>query len=128
MSTKKTYARISCTLPDDVLAEADRIAAREDRSRSWVIAEALRRYTAPSRTQPARVREPVAPPYESGLGESRLAQLRADLALSPETRVKAAEATAAESALLRPSRGTRLRQFDRFEDYLEWKRREAAGG
>jgi hypothetical protein len=126
MSTKKTYARISCTLPEDVLAEADRIAAREDRSRSWVIAEALRLYASPVRSQVVTTRETAAPPYAPGLGESRLAQLRADLSLSPEARVRAAEESAALSALLRPSRGARLLQFDRFDDYLEWKRREAA--
>jgi hypothetical protein len=126
MSKKKAFARISCTLPEDVLAEADRIAAREDRSRSWVIAEALRRYASPARRQAITVQEPGALPYTPGLGESRLAQLRADLSLSPEARVRAAEESAALSALLRPSRGARLLQFDRFDDYLEWKRREAA--
>jgi len=124
-------ARISCTIPEDVLAAADRVAARDQRSRSWVISEAVRRFAVDVISEPKPVREPAGPVYPaapSGLGSFRLAQLEADLRLTPEQRVIAAEETAALSIVLRPSRGPRLVQFDRFEDYLEWKRREAAGG
>jgi len=38
------YARIAITLPPDDLAAADRLAAAHDRSRSWIVAEALRQY------------------------------------------------------------------------------------
>ena len=38
------YARISITLPAEDLAAADRLAAQQDRSRSWIVAEAIRRY------------------------------------------------------------------------------------
>jgi hypothetical protein len=115
-------ARISVTLPRDVLAAADRCARELDRSRSWVVAEALRRYLAGR--PPGAVREPAAPPYGTpGLGSSRLAQLQADLALTPEQRVREAESTA-RVAELAPRAGAvnRVLSFDRYEDYLEWKR------
>jgi metal-responsive CopG/Arc/MetJ family transcriptional regulator len=36
--------RISATIPEALVAAADERAKRLDRSRSWVISEALRRY------------------------------------------------------------------------------------
>lgn len=44
MSKSSPYARISLTLPPEVLAQADRVAGELERSRSWVIAEAIRRW------------------------------------------------------------------------------------
>jgi hypothetical protein len=131
MRKRKPFARIAITLPHEVLAAADRLARQLDRSRSWVIAEAVRRYAAaPEAASGDRVREPRIVPYAAapGLGELRLAQLRADLRLTPEERVKAAE----EEARIRPGaarRGpaARLLFFDHYEDYLEWKRRDAIG-
>jgi hypothetical protein len=120
MPTTK-YARIAITLPEEDLAAADRIAKDLDRSRSWVIAEAIRVYAARPVDSPQL-------PLALGLGASRLAQLRADLALTPEQRVREAEATA--HAVPRRDRGrvNRVVFFERFEDYLDWKTREAAGG
>jgi hypothetical protein len=46
------------------------------------------------------------------------------MALTPEERVRAAEETALLSELRVRPRPRQLLQFDRFEDYLEWKRRE----
>lgn len=40
------YARIAITLPRELLVAADRRARELDRSRSWVIAEAIRLVTA----------------------------------------------------------------------------------
>src|SRR5437016_2964002 len=116
------YARIAITLPAEDLASADRVAREQDRSRSWVIAEAVRAYTA---KPPA---SPSARPPAVGLGPSRLVQLAADMALTPEQRVREAEATA--RAVPRHQRGRiqRVISFERFEDYLDWKAREAAGG
>jgi hypothetical protein len=122
---------ISITIPRDVLRAADRRARELDRSRSWLLVEALREYLA----RPAEVaapaggvvREPAASPYAArpGLGASRQAQLEADLALTPEERVREAERTAREGALARERGGARrLLQFDRYDDYLQWKRRE----
>ena len=81
---KRPYARIAITLPAPDLAAADRLAKAQDRSRSWIIAEAIRRYAAGSEPEPPRT---------PGLGPYRLEQLKADLALSPEQRIRAAQRT-----------------------------------
>jgi predicted nucleotidyltransferase len=83
MPKRKPYARIAITLPATDLAAADRLAKALDRSRSWVIAESIRRYTAAE----------AAPPQSPGLGPYRLEQLKADLSLTPEQRVRAAQRT-----------------------------------
>ena len=118
------YARISATLPEEVLVAADRLAAELDRPRSWVIAEALRAWDG---SAARRVVREVAPAYEvrAGLGEQREAQLRADLALTPEQRVIEAERTA--RAAPPGPRWTGILTFERFEDYLSWKRSKVAG-
>jgi len=84
MPKKKPYARIAITLPPDDLAAADRLAKAQDRSRSWIIAEAIRQYTARPGTGATR---------SEGLGPYRLDQLIRDLALTPERRVRVAEDT-----------------------------------
>src|SRR5512146_2706111 len=108
------FTRVTVTLPSELLARADARAQQLDRSRSWVVAEAVRTYLA---TQV--VREPAAPPYgrPQGLGEYRSRQLEADLALTPEQRVREAERTAREAELARGGpRGRGVRFFDRYED------------
>lgn len=120
--------RISITLPKDVLEAADRRARALDRSRSWLIVEAVRAYLTAS---PSHVREPAGAPYavtSPGLGPQRLAQLQSDLRLTPERRVRAAEETARLGELVRGSRGRphRVLSFDRYEDYIDWKRKEHA--
>lgn len=119
MPRQTRYARIAITLPADDLATADRLARERDRPRSWLIAEAVRRYAA----HVAHEADATAP---NGLGASRRQQLMADLRLTPEQRVRAAERTAG-AGLLRSSRGHRVIGFDRYEDYLAWKRLEALG-
>jgi len=111
MPSKDSLARISMTIPADVLRRADRIAKREGRSRSWVLTDAVRRLPEPA---------PLTLPR---LDESRRLQLAADLELTPTQRVLAAERTAREVPVRRF--GALFVTFDRFEDYLEWKRREA---
>ena len=123
MPKRKEFRRIAITLPAPDLAAADRLARDLDRPRSWVIAEAVRRFA----TSPSTAPREDQPPAE-GIGPARRSQLLADLALTPEARVRAAEETARVSFVLRPSVGTRVIGFDRYEDYLAWKRREAAGG
>jgi hypothetical protein len=108
--------RISATIPDDVLAAADAHAARVDRSRSWVISEALRGYLK-------TLQEPAE--RTAGLDPSRLAQLRADLGLSPEQRVKEAERTLREYEATHENAGNPLIVFDSFEEYFVWDRRES---
>jgi hypothetical protein len=92
------------------------------------VAEALRHYLAGLRgttdesARQGQVREPPAP-YLPGLGDYRADQLDADLALTPEQRVRAAEESARLSDLKRPRwRAQRLLVFERYEDYLAWKR------
>ena len=77
MPPKRPYAKIAITLPQEDLAAADQLAATQDRSRSWIIAEAVRQYVAQS----------AAP----ALDPSRTEQLRRDLALTPLQRVAAGE-------------------------------------
>jgi hypothetical protein len=114
MPPGRPLARISLTIPPDVLRRADRIAKREGRSRSWVLTDAVRRLAEPTAAGLPR------------LDDSRRGQLRADLALSPTERVLAAERTAREAPVRRF--GALFVTFDRFEDYLEWKRCEAVAG
>jgi hypothetical protein len=123
------YARIAITLPRADLAAADRLARAHDRSRSWIVAEAIRRFAAefpasPRRTglQPAGAATPGAAEHAPmGLGSSRLNQLTRDLALTPEERVRAAEETLRASPTDGP-RTHRVIAFDRYEDFLEWQR------
>jgi hypothetical protein len=121
--------RISITLPRDVLTAADRRARALDRSRSWLIVEAIRAYLGGG--SPSQVREPAATPYgvtSPGLGPLRLAQLESDLRLTPERRIRAAEETARLGERVRGTRGRphRILSFDRYEDYVDWKRKDPA--
>ena len=116
--------RITVTIPAELVHAADRRAAEEHRSRSWVLAEALRAYP----TRPARGTPSSAVPAMAGLGPSRQAQLVADLALAPEERVRLAEQTALVSLQhRRPGRRDQVLTFDRIEDFLAWEKREARG-
>lgn len=128
---RSRYARVAITLPAEDLASADRLAREQDRSRSWIVAEAIRRYASEgsadhsgrhaSSSEPGEVRG-GDPPVRVGLGASRLAQLKRDLTLTPEQRVVEAEATL-RLDLLRPRALThRVIAFDRYEDFLEWQR------
>ena len=124
-----TLERISITLPRDVLQGADRRARQLDRSRSWVIVEALRTYLAASGSS---ARESAPAPYgvtAPGLGPQRLAQLESDLRLTPEERIRAAEETARLGTRVgrAPARANRLISFDSYQDYVEWKRTSDIG-
>jgi hypothetical protein len=113
------FARIAITLPRELLSAADRRARELDRSRSGVIADAVRRATS--------IPEPPAPASSSGLGESRRAQLAADLRLTPEARVREAELTERAVPARRTGRDT-IVSFERYDDYLDWKRRQDVDG
>lgn len=134
MPTTKYYARIAITLPKRDLAAADRLARAQDRSRSWIVAEAIRRYAAVTESPSVRVGDtadddaPIAPLSEPGLGASRLAQLTRDLLLTPEARVLAAEETLRQTGALRRPRRHHLLAFDRYEDFLDWKKTRDARG
>jgi hypothetical protein len=115
MTASKPYARIAITLPQADLASADRLAALQDRSRSWIIAEAVRRYAAEFAAAEA------SPP----LGASRHAQLVRDAALTAEQRVHEAERVAAVG-VADPASWETPRRFGSFDDFLEWQRAQAA--
>ena len=118
--------RVTVTVPADLVKKADALARRERRSRSWVVTEALAGYLREGKP-PARVAEPATTPYTTrpGLGEQRLAQLKSDLLLSPEERVREAEELAETAQLAHPR--PRYRQvvlFDSLEDFFAWKKRD----
>ncbi len=128
--------RISITIPKDVLEAADRRAGELDRSRSWVVVDALRRYLGSvgagrSEGQPARVVREVAPIlYVAGeVTEARLRHLRAELALTPSERLRRAEEL---GSLARQAQRRGRRQqaigFESYEDFYEWKKRRLIGG
>ena len=115
MTTKRPFAKIAITLPAADLASADRLAALQDRSRSWIIAEAVRRYAA----------EFGAADPASTLGASRHEQLARDLGLTAHERVHDAEDVAAMGA----SNATLFeqpRRFASFDDFLAWRRAKGA--
>ena len=82
-------SRITITIPQEFVEAADAKAKSLDRSRSWVLVEALRRYLR----GPTVLSDPAAT-YQAGLGPYRHNQLEADLRLTPEQRVKEAARTA----------------------------------
>jgi hypothetical protein len=113
--------RITITIPRDLVEAADERARDLDRSRSWVLVEALRQYLR----APAGVSEPAVA-YRTRLGSYRTRQLRADLRLTPEQRVREAERTARSVPPAHYRRRDQILTFDSFEAYLDWKRDEAA--
>lgn len=111
--------RISITLPKDVLEAADRRAAALDRSRSWVVSEAIRAYA----------REVVAPTGVQEVADARRHHLRTDLKRTPEERLRRAEGLGKLARQARPRRGQRRQVvgFDSYEDFYEWKKARSAG-
>lgn len=107
MPKKPPYARIAITLPEGDLAAADRLAAQQDRSRSWIVAEAIRQYAASVDRNDA----------QHSIGASRRIQLERDLTLTPEQRVWEAESTQRLS-----ERTTAPRTFATFDEFLKWQR------
>lgn len=130
-------SRITITIPADLVAEADEKAVELDRSRSWLLVEALRRYLAEGEDDgyqeqaaawPGMLGEAATTYLVHGLGAQRVAQLRADLSLDPEERVRAAEDAARAAST--PSREAVLDQvitFPSIEAFHAWERREALG-
>lgn len=81
------------------------------------MAEAVRRFATAERVH----LEPLRP----GLGASRRAQLISDLKLTPEARVRAGEETLRLTNERSGPRTQQLAVFDRYEDFLDWKRRRS---
>jgi len=122
------YARISITLPKDLLQAADRRARALERPRSWLLAEAVRAYLAAA---PARVSEPAASAYGVGpVADARRQHLAADLKRSPAERLRRVEELVRVARQVRRRRPTRQQVigFDSYEDFYEWKKARLAGG
>jgi len=130
MPKKNRIARISITLPEEVLREADRLAGELDRPRSWVLAEGVRRMARP----PAApvVREPVVSPYagyEQEMETARLRRLKADLERTPEERLQDADDLLRLSRAVHPPRQrAQVIAFESYEEYDEWKTAHRAVG
>lgn len=131
------FARISITLPARDLAAADRLAAQQDRSRSWIVAEAIRRYAAAVEAEVGQEVGLVIGPGVSGtvagpgpgLGASRLVQLDRDLAMTAADRVRAAEA-AVDEVVVRggpPGAIEEPRWFGSYADFAAWRRGRGSG-
>ncbi len=130
--------RISITVPKDLVTAADRRARELDRSRSWVVAEALRAWLR-GRERPPSVREPEPVAYAARPPETpvnvaaevaaaRRRHLAAELALPPAERLRRAEELARLARAARP-RGRRAQVigFDSYEDFYEWKKARLVG-
>jgi len=133
--TKSRIERISITLPGELVRWADREAKRLGRSRSWVIAEALRGAAggvAPAPLSGGLVRERVVSPYAAvadEMEEARQRRLRAALALSPTERLRKAEELLRLARAVRPRRGRhQVIAFDTFEEFWQWKKADRAAG
>jgi predicted transcriptional regulator len=117
-------ARVSITLPEEVLEAADRRAEELDRPRSWVVAQALRSFVS-------AVHEPASPAYATeAVADARRRHIEADLRLSPEQRLRRADELARLSKLAGQRRAGGRRQiigFDTYEDYYRWKQTRLAG-
>jgi hypothetical protein len=115
--------RITITLPAELVRAADKAAKAQDRSRSWVVADALKRGLARPATQ---VREVAVAPYTAAPDAAafeavRLQHLATDLKLTPSERLHRIEGMGA----LVPTthRGTRhqVSSFDTYDEFYAWK-------
>jgi hypothetical protein len=118
--------RITITIPGNLVRKADARAKREGRSRSWVLAEALRVFLEEP-PRPSVVREAVVAPYVArpGLGDQRLELLKDDMRLTPVERLRNADASTEDAFRIhRTPRVPMVIAFERLEDYLAWKRKD----
>lgn len=106
----KRYAKIAITLPPVDLAAADRLARVMDRSRSWIVAEAVRRYVVEQ--------EQLA---DAPLDVTRRVQLARDMSLSAEARVLEAEEIAVVPAI-DAQQFDSPRIFRTFDEFTAWRR------
>lgn len=127
-----SYARISITLPRDLVSAADRRARTLDRSRSWLLADALRQYLGASSaapSSPGRVSEAAPAAYAAReVASARTRHLGAELKLPAEERLLRAEQLG-QLARQAQRRGRRLQimGFDTYEDFYEWKKARLIG-
>jgi hypothetical protein len=123
MPRRPTVARTSITLPPGDLSLADRLAARLDRSRSWVFAEAIRRWGSSGETQdraaPTQLPEPQV---ETGPDLPLAVDPAAGLRLSPTARLQRAQELTAQFRRDHP-RAERIQivAFGSLQDFRDWK-------
>jgi predicted transcriptional regulator len=122
MPRKRPYARISITLPREVLAAADSQAKALDRPRSWVIAEAIRSYRSGSQNQT------TAPPGAAEVAAARRQHLLADLRRTPEERLRRAAALLRLASESGAGRRAQIIGFDSYEDFAAWKKARRVEG
>ncbi|MBI4420912.1 MAG: CopG family transcriptional regulator [Gemmatimonadetes bacterium] len=127
--------RTSITIPAPLLGALDRKAKELDRSRSWVIAEAVRRFLAAptiSAKPPPAVRESAAPSYAAAVdvAAARRHHLATDLTLPLAERLRRTEELGRLGREAQRRRGIRHQVigFDSYEDYYEWKKKARLGG
>ncbi len=106
----KRYSKVAVSLPPSVLAAADELAEAQDRSRSWIVAEAIREYV---RMQAVTAAIP--------LDSSRRVQLQRDLGLTADERVRDAEDIA---VVPRSFEGVaeEPRVFRTYDEFAAWRR------
>ena len=128
--------RISITIPRQLLTALDRRAKQLDRSRSWAIAEAVRRFLGRAERTPAettagkRVHQPVTSASAAvAVAAARRRHLGSELALPVSERLRRAEEL---GKLGRQAQRRATRQqvigFDSYEDYYQWKQARLVGG
>jgi len=126
--------RISLTIAADLVRKLDRKAKELDRSRSWVIAEAVRRYLDPvastPRAHPRAVREPAPVPYQAAgeVAAARRLHLASELRLTPAERLRRSEDLT--GLAIRGRTRTARDQvigFTSYEDYYQWKKARLVG-
>ncbi|MCC6929057.1 MAG: CopG family transcriptional regulator [Gemmatimonadaceae bacterium] len=115
MPRKLPHVRIAITLPPETLRAADQLAKRHDRSRSWIVAEAIRRYAA-SLGDSSEVDDAAA-----RLGPSRHEQLRRDVRVSPDVRVRESEEIVSVGGEL--AEQVSPRSFASYDAFRRWRRR-----
>jgi predicted transcriptional regulator len=99
---------LSVSLPADLRSTLDAEAKRQRRSRSFVVAEAVREY--------------VARQDRHAFTEARDRTLREGLALAPAARLKLAEDLWQEFARGRKPVKPWVASFDTFDEYDRWRR------
>jgi predicted transcriptional regulator len=122
MARKRSYARISITLPREVLAAADSQAKALDRPRSWVIAEAIRSYRSGLQNQA------TVPPGAAEVVAARRQHLLADLRRTPEERLRRAAALLRLAPESRAGPRAQIIGFDSYEDFAAWKKARRVEG
>jgi hypothetical protein len=129
-----TRRRVTVSLPPHLILAADRRAQELDRSRSWVVAEALRAHlqydagASPSVSAGAVAEAPPAAYAAPQVAESRRRRLRTDAALPPEERLWRAEQLG-RLARRAQARGPRRAViiFESYEDFYEWRKSRLIG-